>query len=67
VHDLPWGAVQALFSDEAGSAVAVSAARGAASGRSVEEALTLAPVLEVFEQQDLLWFSPDELDQLPEV
>ena len=67
VHDLPWVAVQALFSDEPGSAGAVAAARGVAAGRSVEVALTLDPVLEVFEEHDLLWFSPDELEQLPEV
>jgi hypothetical protein len=67
VRELPWPAVQALFSDEPGAAAAVAAARAAAAGRSVDAALTLAPVLEVFEKHDLLWFSPDELDQLPEM
>ena len=65
VHDLPWNAVRALFSDEPGAASAVATARTAAAGRSVDEALTMSVVVDVFENHDLLWFAPEELDQLP--
>ena len=65
VHDLPWKAVQALFSDESGSAAAVASARTAAVGRSVAEAFTMPAVVDVFENHDLLWFAPEELDRLP--
>lgn len=65
VHDVRWADVRALFSDDQPAAVAVAAARAAAAGRSVAEALTLAAVDAVTDDHDLLWFAPEELDRLP--
>lgn len=65
VHRLSWSQVQALFSDEAATRAAVSAARGAAQGHELADAIALAPVQTLTEDFDLLWYSPEELDLLP--
>lgn len=64
VRGLRWSMVRALFADEPAAATAVAAARTAAQGRSLEAALALTEVDELSEDHDLLWFNPDELDQL---
>jgi len=61
-----WPSVTALFADEAAAAAAVAAARAAvAGGLSLEDALDLPAVATLLDDHDLLWFAPEELDQLP--
>jgi len=65
VHRLSWSQVQALFSDEAATRAAVSAARNATQGLALADAIALPPVQTLTEDFDLLWYSPEELDLLP--
>jgi len=65
VHRLGWSQVQSLFSDEAATRAAVSAARDAARGQVLADAVGLPAVQALTEDFDLLWFAPEELDQLP--
>jgi hypothetical protein len=65
VPELRWRDVRALFSDEEASAATVAAARDAAAGRPLVEALAVPELETAVDEADLLWFSPDELDRLP--
>lgn len=65
VRALTWSSVRALFSDEPSAAAAVARARTAAAGHTLVEALALPAVQALTDEFDLLWFAPEELDQLP--
>ena len=64
VHGLSWAMVRALFADEPEAREAVSMATEAVAGRSLAASLTAPEVAAVLDQYDLLWFAPEELDQL---
>ncbi|GAA2108342.1 hypothetical protein GCM10009841_28740 [Microlunatus panaciterrae] len=66
VSRLRWQDIQALFVDEPAAADAVRAARAAASGRSLTQALELPVVDDLINTHDLLWHLPQELDQIME-
>ncbi|HLL63621.1 MAG TPA: hypothetical protein VK401_11260 [Propionibacteriaceae bacterium] len=62
VAGLRWPQVQSLFADEPDAAAAVAAARAAAEGRTLTEALELDEVAQLLDAYDLLWFAPEELE-----
>jgi hypothetical protein len=69
VRGLAWTQVRALFADEPDALEAVALARKAVAGRdSTEEGLTTAlatpEAAAVQDGYDLLWFAPEEFDQL---
>jgi hypothetical protein len=64
VGDLAWAQVRALFADEHDALEAVRLAGKAVAGQSVGMALAAPEVAAVLEGYDLLWFAPEELDQL---
>jgi hypothetical protein len=70
VSDLSWSQVQALFSDEPNASEAVAAARRAVvdgqDERALAAVLDISEVAELLDAYDLLWFAPDEVDQLGE-
>jgi hypothetical protein len=57
--------VRALFADEPAALQAVSLASEKVTGDSLATALTTPEVAAVLDNHDLLWFAPEELDQLP--
>jgi len=60
-----WGQVQALFVDEPGAADAVARARvGPGAGGTLADAMVEEPVAALLAAADLLWFAPQELDQV---
>ena len=65
VSDLVWAQVRALFADEPDALQAVSLASEAVTGESLATALAAPEVAAVLDNHDLLWFAPEELDQLP--
>ena len=65
VSGLVWAQVRALFADESASLQAVSLASEAVAGESLATALAAPEVAAVLDNHDLLWFAPEELDQLP--
>jgi hypothetical protein len=65
VSGLAWAQVRALFADEPDSLHAVSLASEAVAGESLATALAAPEVATVLDDYDLLWFAPEELDQLP--
>jgi hypothetical protein len=65
VDGLTWAQVRALFADEPAALEAVRLAREAVAGESIAAALTAPQVVTVRDDYDLLWFAPQELDQLP--
>jgi hypothetical protein len=65
VSGLAWAQVRALFADEPDSLQAVSLASEAVAGESLATALAAPEVAAVLDDYDLLWFAPQELDQLP--
>ena len=65
VRGLRWVDVQALFSDEQAATAAVAEARQVAAGQSLADALERPAVQHLLDEHDLLWFAPEELDQLP--
>ena len=65
VREVGWRDVRALFSDQSSAGAALQAARRAAADRPLEEALEVPEVELLLEEHDLLWFAPDELEQLP--
>jgi hypothetical protein len=65
VSGLVWAQVRALFADESDSLQAVSLASEAVAGESLATALAAPEVTAVLDNHDLLWFAPEELDQLP--
>jgi hypothetical protein len=56
--------VQALFADEPAAIAAARQAGEVAAGQSLAAALAAPEVGAVLDEYDLLWFAPDELDQL---
>jgi hypothetical protein len=64
VGDLAWAQVRALFADEHDALEAVRLAGKAVAGQSLAVALTAPEVTAVLDDYDLLWFAPEELDEL---
>lgn len=63
VGRIGWGEVQALFADEPEATDPVTRARAAAGG-TLAEAMLQGPVASMLATVDLLWFAPQELDQV---
>jgi hypothetical protein len=61
---LTWTQVRALFADEPDAMEAARLASEAAAGQSLAAALAVPEVGLLLDGYDLLWFAPDELDQL---
>jgi hypothetical protein len=64
VRGLAWAQVRALFADEPGALEAVTLAGKAVAGQRLAAALVAPEVAAVLDGYDLLWFAPEELDQL---
>jgi hypothetical protein len=64
VRELMWHQVRALFADEPGAIEAASLAGELVAGQSLAAALAVPEVGAVLDEYDLLWFAPDELDEL---
>jgi hypothetical protein len=64
VTGLRWAQVQALFADEPAAAPSVARARAEMAGHGSAKAVTMEVVAALQSEFDLLWFAPDELDQL---
>jgi hypothetical protein len=64
VHDLTWAQVSALFADEPTASEAITLASQAVAGHSLATALAAPEVAAVLDDYDLLWYAPEELDQL---
>ena len=64
VDELAWAQVRALFADEHGALEAVKLAGKAVAGQSVAVALAAPELQALLDTYDLLWFAPEELDQL---
>ena len=64
VGGLVWAQVRALFADEPDSVQAMSLASEAVAGETLATALAAPQVAAVLDDYDLLWFAPEELDQL---
>jgi len=64
VRDLRWAQVHALFGDEPAAAPAVAQARAAVGAMDLADALSVPEVTALLDSFDLLWFAPEELDDL---
>jgi hypothetical protein len=64
VNGLTWPQVRALFADEPAARRAVRLARKTVVGRSLAAALTAPKVAAVLDKYPLMWYAPEELDQL---
>jgi hypothetical protein len=64
VGGLTWHQVRALFGDESAAVDATRAASEVVAGESLAAALVAPEVGAVLDEYDLLWFAPEELDQL---
>jgi hypothetical protein len=64
VRGLGWSQVRALFADESAAIEAASLASKGVAGQSLAAALAEAEVGQILDDYDLLWFAPEELDQL---
>jgi len=64
IRGLTWDQVRALFGDESAAAEAARLAREVVAGESLAAALAAPEVGAVLDEYDLLWFAPEELDQL---
>jgi len=64
VRDLGWVQVQALFVDEPAAEPAVARARTALGVVDLADALSVPEVTALVDDFDLLWFAPEELDNL---
>jgi hypothetical protein len=64
VHELTWAQVRALFADEPAASETIALASQAVAGQSLEAALAAREVGAVLDEYDLLWYAPEELDQL---
>ena len=56
--------MRALFADEPAAMEAIRLAGEVVAGQSLAAALATPEVGAVLDEYDLLWFAPDELDQL---
>ena len=64
VRGLTWDEVRALFGDEPAAADATRLASEVVAGQSLAAAISATEVGVVLDEYDLLWFAPEELDQL---
>ena len=64
VADLRWTQVQAVFADEPAAELSVARARADGAGLGLAEAVATEAVATLQSEFDLLWFAPEELDQL---
>jgi hypothetical protein len=64
VQGLAWAQVRALFADEPDALEAVRVASKAVAGQGLAVALAAPEVTAVLDGYDLLWFAPNELDQV---
>jgi hypothetical protein len=64
VRGLAWTQVRALFAEEPAAIAAASLAGEVVAGQSLTAALAEPEVGEMLDRYDLLWFAPEELDQL---
>jgi Family of unknown function (DUF6912) len=64
VRGLTWHRVRALFADEPAALEAARLASEVVAEQSLAAALAAPEVGAVLDEYDLLWFAPDELDQL---
>jgi hypothetical protein len=64
VGGLGWTQVRALFADEPAAIEAASLASKGAAGQSLAAGLAAPEVRQILDNYDLLWFAPEELDQL---
>jgi hypothetical protein len=64
VHELTWAQVRALFADEPAASEAIALASQVVAGQSLATALAAPEVTAVLDEYDLLWYAPQELDQL---
>jgi hypothetical protein len=64
ISALRWADVRALFADEPAAGAALALARRAADGLELGEALDTPELAGLVDEHDLLWFAPEELDQL---
>jgi hypothetical protein len=64
VRELTWHQVRALFADEPDAMEAARLASGLVAGQGLAAALAVPEVGAVLDEYDLLWFAPDELDEL---
>jgi len=64
VRGLSWHQVRALFGDESAAVGATRVASEVTAGQSLAAALGAPEVAAVLDEYDLLWFAPEELDQL---
>lgn len=64
VSGLRWADVRALFADEPAAGASLALARNAADGLELGPALSTPELARLVDEHDLLWFAPEELDQL---
>jgi hypothetical protein len=64
VGELVWAQVRALFADEPDALEAVELAGKAVAGQHLTAAIAAPEVAELLDGYDLLWFAPEELDEL---
>jgi hypothetical protein len=64
IRSLTWDQVRALFGDESVATEAARLASKAVAGETLAAALQATEVGGVLDEYDLLWFAPEELDQL---
>jgi hypothetical protein len=64
LRGLTWPQVRALFADEPAATEAARLASEAVTGRSMAGALAAPEAGLLLDEYDLLWFAPEELDQL---
>ena len=64
VRGVTWAQVRALFADEPAAMEAARLASEVVAGQSLAAALVAPEVAAVLDDYDLLWYAPEELDQL---
>jgi hypothetical protein len=64
VRGLAWTQVRALFAEEPAAIEAAKLAGKVVAGQSLAAALAEPEVGQMLDRYDLLWFAPEELDQL---
>ena len=64
VRGLAWTQVRALFAEESAAIEAAGRVGEVVAGQSLAAALAEPEVGEMLDRYDLLWFAPEELDQL---
>jgi hypothetical protein len=64
VRGLGWTQVRALFADEPAGIQAARQVSKVLAGQGLAAALAAPEVGQILDEYDLLWFAPEELDQL---